>query len=90
MSMDGFTWEGVNNAWNYLGRLFDLGSRGCVAAVVSQPAVGLCPDWRRKSRSPRRCHSHSCRPYLDFAPVVQSRCCAGEAPLVPVMALEVA
>src|SRR5260370_28523586 len=61
-----FTQEGANNACNYLGRLFDYCARGCVAAVVPQPRVGLCPHGRRRSRSPRRYHSRSPRTYLDF------------------------
>ena len=69
MSLDGFTWEGANNAWNYLDRLFDLGAFGGFAALVTQPRVGLCPDGRRRFRARRRYHSRAHWAYLNFAPV---------------------
>src|ERR1700675_3089038 len=62
-----FTKESEHNAWNYLGRVFDLGTLGCSAAMVSQPRVGLCPLGRRRSRSPHRCHSRAPWTYLDIA-----------------------
>jgi hypothetical protein len=60
-------WEGENNAWHYLARLFDLGTPRRFAAVASQPPVGLCPDGGRGSRPPHRCRSCASRPNLDLA-----------------------
>ena len=87
--MNGFTWEGANNAWNYLGGLFDLGTLGSLAAVVSQPRLGLCPDGGVRSGTPHRCHSRASRAYLDFSPVGSEpllRPLDGEDPLVGVVA----
>ena len=67
MSLDGFTYEGANNAWNDLGGYFDLGTLRSVAAMVSQPRVGLCPDGGVGSGAPHRCHFSASRTYLDFA-----------------------
>ena len=73
--MDGFTWEGANNAWNDLGSYFDLGTPGGLATVVSQPAVGLCPNGRIRSCSPHRRRSRASRPNLEFASAAKGRRC---------------
>ena|ERR1700674_3001312 len=93
MSLDGFTYEGANNAWNDLGCYFDLGTLRSFAAVVSQSRVGLCPDGGGGFGPPHRCHSRASRTYLDFAPVSSGQSLrppARETPLVRVVAIEVA
>jgi hypothetical protein len=62
-----FTKESEHNAWNYLGGIFDIGTCGCFATVVSQPRVGLCPDRGFGFGTPRGCYSRASRTYLDFA-----------------------
>ena len=77
MKLEEFRWEGENNAWNYLGRLFDSGTPRRFAAVVSQPLLGLCPDRGPRFRPPHRCSSCASRPNLDFALVGLEPCVSG-------------
>ena|ERR1700682_6452638 len=66
MPLNEFTGKGESNAWNYLSHLFDLGSSGCYAALVSQPRLGLCPDGGHRSCSPHRYSACATRPNLGF------------------------
>ena len=68
--LDGFSWKEENNAWNYLNRLFDLGTLWRTATMVAQQGLGLRAHGRPWVRSRHRSNPRASRTHLDFAATV--------------------
>lgn len=63
----------MNHAWNRIDRHLDFGAFGSIAAVVTQPSVGLRADGRGRYSPPHCYRPRASRTYLESASIVHAQ-----------------